>query len=164
VLILSGLVAISIAGYATYKHFHHSAQPQPTPLYGNTTHDQPTNSQQDSTVTPTPSASNNGTLAAKPSLQKSSGNAPGSSVPAGALIEFTCEGIANLQCEVILTDQHNASRVLNLGAKTIAGNGRGQYFATWDWTALAGSWQVIAKMSDTRGNASLSSSQTLEVR
>jgi hypothetical protein len=137
---------------------------------GNSTHDEPSSSpsptpQPTGSSAPTSSPSNGSAAPiAKPSLQKSSGNAPGSSVPAGATIEFTCEGTAGLGCEVILTDRNNSAHVINLGKKAITSNGRGQNFAIWDWPAVSGSWNVVARASDTAGNSATSDAQILEVK
>lgn len=160
-LILAGLGAWNL------RSKNDANVPSPTPLRGNSTHDEPTPTpgatSSSPTTTATPVAGQKVSLT-KPTLQKSSGNAPGSSVPSGALIEFTCEGTPNLNCEVMLTDRNDSNRVLNLGAKKIVSNGRGQYFAIWDWSAVKGSWNVRAKVSDGAGNTALSDSHTLEVK
>jgi hypothetical protein len=133
---------------------------------GNSTHDEPKVSPSPSTTpgdsTPTP-APTPGNPPAKPALSKSSGNAPGSSVPPGALMEFTCQGTVGAQCQIVLTDRTNASRQITLSAKTIADNGRGQYFAAWEWAAVAGSWNVVAR-STANGASVNSDAQTLEVK
>lgn len=99
----------------------------------------------------------------KPVLSKSSGNAPGSSVPSGALIEFTCEGQINLDCEILLTNKSEGNRILRLGKKKIADNGIGQYFASWEWEALPGEWTVKAIVSN-ESNSAESDTQDLRVR
>jgi hypothetical protein len=163
------VMVLALTGLALYRYAGHRAtlEPSPTPRVGNSTDDQPKGYSESPTPTPTlsPTASPAAPITlAKPVLQKSSGNAPGSSVPAGAMMEFVCEGTSNLSCDVILTDRANAARVVRLGAKPIASNGRGQYFATWTWTAQAGSWSVVAKISDPAGNSNVSDAQTLEVK
>lgn len=167
VVAAAGLLLLAGLGAWHLRSKNDANVPSPTPLRGNTTHDEPTPtpgaSSTSPTTTATPVAGQKVSLA-KPILQKSSGNAPGSSVPAGALIEFTCEGTPNLNCEVILTDRNDSNKVLNLGAKKIASNNRGQYFAIWDWSAVKGSWNVRAKVSDGAGNSALSDLQTLEVK
>jgi cytoskeletal protein RodZ len=170
------VLLIAVVGTAVWATRHSgwrkvTASPSPSIVPGNSTHDEPSPSPTDGTTsktpTPVPTSSPGGSTTgsvAKPSLQKSSGNAPGSSVPAGAVVEFSCEGTAGLSCELILTDRTNAAHVVNLGKKPITSNGRGQNFAIWDWNALAGSWSVVAKASDAAGNAATSDVQTLEVK
>lgn len=113
--------------------------------------------------TPDPSAppptQQTGPAPAKPTLQKSS-----STVPAGALVNFVCEGAINLSCDVILTNQANPSQKLSLGAKAIADNGRGQYFASWNWESKAGSWQVVARATNGTGQSADSDPQQVTVQ
>jgi hypothetical protein len=163
-LILLGVLILVLAGAAvyTYRQYHTTSQTtSPSPTKGNSTLDEPTPSPSTSPVsgaTPVP------VTVAKPTLSKSSGNAPGSSVPAGAVIEFTCEGREGLSCEIILTDRTNPSHAVALPKQAIKNNGRGEYFATFDWNAAQGSWNVVAKVSNGAGGTALSDSQTLEVK
>lgn len=144
-----------------------------TPTRGNTIKNQPANyDDTKATPKPTSSASKTSTPApagtpqplSKPTFQKSSGNAPGSSVPNGAAMEFTCDGTLNSSCEIILTDRNNPNKVITLTAKPITSNGRGEYFATWSWTAVSGSWSIQARTSNNAGSSTLSDTQTLEVK
>lgn len=166
-IVILGAVIILGSVLLAYRQqaWHNSASPTPTPVVpGNSTYDEPSatpTAPVSSAPTPTPAG---GGTVAKPTLQKSSGNAPGSSVPAGAIVEFSCEGTAGLGCEVLLTDRSNSARVINLGKKTITSNGRGQSLAIWDWTSVSGSWNVTAKASNTSGTTATSDIQTLEVK
>lgn len=117
-----------------------------------------------STTTAAPAPKVQTVTLAKPALQKSSGNAPGSSVPSGGAMEFTCESTPGLNCTVFLTDLKKQDHVIDLGTKVITSNGRGQYFAVWPWQAQTGSWQVVAKSTDGKGNSGMSDTQTLEVK
>ena len=101
---------------------------------------------------------------AQPTLQKSSGNAPGSTVPSGAIIEFACMGSANANCRVTLQSASGSNMKIELPTKKIADNGRGQYAAIWDWTAVAGKWSIVATSSNESGSSSTSNPQTLEVK
>jgi hypothetical protein len=171
---MAGLL-VAVIGTAVWATQHSgwrqvTASPSPSIVPGNSTHDEPspspTGGTSSSTPTPVPTSSpggKGGGNVAKPSLQMSSGNA-GATVPSGRVIEFSCEGAAGLDCELILTDRTNPSHVVNLGKKPITSNGRGQNFAIWDWNAMAGSWSVVAKASDGAGNAASSDAQTLEVK
>jgi hypothetical protein len=94
----------------------------------------------------------------KPTLQKSS-----SVVPPGALVNFVCEGTINLMCDVILTNKSTAQK-LSLGAKAIADNGRGQYFASWNWESQAGDWSVVARVTSAGGASTDSDPQEVTVK
>jgi hypothetical protein len=163
VLIVSGVLLV----WRQQAWHKTSASPSPSVVAGNSTYDEPSASpspEDTGSTVPTSSPNNgSGKLLAKPILQKSSGNAPGSSVPGGAMMEFSCEGTAGLTCEVLLTDRNASGRVISAGKKTIVSNGRGQNLALIDWTAVSGSWNVTARVSDTAGNSATSDTQTLEV-
>jgi hypothetical protein len=158
-LALALLVAIAIGIVWAQKRQLGSPKASPAVTKGNSVIDEPSPS-------PSPKGSPTPVVAkpSKPTLQKSSGNAPGSSVPDGAIVEFSCEGTANVFCEIQLTDQSNHNNIITLDKKPIASNGRGQYFAIWDWTAVKGSWKVVAKASNSNGETALSDEQTLEVK
>lgn len=98
----------------------------------------------------------------KPTLSKSSGN--NGSVPAGAPIEFTCKGQPGLQCTLVLTNKSNAANKIDLGAKTIKDDGYGQTSVSWNWNSIAGSWSVVAQVTDGKGNSALSDEQSLVVQ
>lgn len=93
----------------------------------------------------------------KPSLTKSSGN--NGSVPAGAMIEFTCLAPAGYTCSVEL----KGNKAITLEKKSIVEN-RGQTGVTWDWSAEKGTWSVSAILSNAQGNTNRSDSQSLEVK
>jgi hypothetical protein len=157
---------ITVVAYSTSKKSaapQTSASPSPSITKGNSTQGEPSSSPTAAT-TPAPRPSQSTVTLAKPTLQKSSGNAPGSSVPSGAIVEFSCEGTEGLACGITLTDRNAPSRVLKLDKKTITNNGRGQYFAIFDWTAVSGSWKVVAEVNDQSGNSAVSDAQTLEVK
>lgn len=174
--ILAGILLVILGGVifvvATRLNRHAaeiSATPSPTMIKGNSTAGEPTPTTTPApgaspATTPTPAPSTGPATVKEPVLQKSSGNAPGSSVPAGALVEFSCEDTAGLTCEVKLTNRNNPAQVVSLGQKTVTDNGRGQAFATWVWTAVAGSWNVTAVASNQSGGSAASAVQTLEVK
>ncbi len=162
VVAVLGLAVVGVLAWPRRAaHQTAATSPSPTTIKGNSTHDEPSPSPVSSNG---PAVSPSGTPVpiAKPTLQKSSGNAPGSSVPAGALVEFTCEGRAGLGCELILTS--SAGQVVNLGKKSIADNGRGQMFALWDWPAVSGTWSVVARASNSSGSTAASDAQALVVK
>jgi hypothetical protein len=166
-LITLGILLAAAVILLAFNPFKAEQKPEPQDIKGNTTNNAPAGNQDEITPSPTQAASTNTPAVvpvSKPILQKSSGNAPGSSVPAGAMLEFTCEGTANAQCEVVLTDKLNSSRYIALGRKTIASNSRGQYFAIWNWQAEKGSWRVEAKSSRNGAGITVSDSQSLEVK
>jgi hypothetical protein len=159
------LLVIVLVGIVLVQN-RHVASPQATPKLakGNTTQDEPSPSAQASGAPKPSGAPSTVTIKpAKPVLQKSSGNAPGSSVPVGAVIEYTCEGTPGVSCEIVLTSK-TTGKVVTLAKTTITSNGRGQYFAIWDWQAEQGSWSILAKATNAVGDAAVSDTQTLEVK
>jgi hypothetical protein len=138
---------------------------------GNSTNDEPKGYSENSR-TPAPSANPSTgptssasapTPPSKPILQKSSGNVPGSVVPSGANMEFSCQGTPQAYCEVILTDQDNPKRLISLPKKAILSDNRGSYFAIWEWAAVSGKWSITARSSN-GGIVVVSDPQTLVVR
>ena len=94
-----------------------------------------------------------------PTLTKSSGN--NGSVPSGVAIEFTCSAPAGYSCETVLS----GTKTVSLGAKSLATDSRGQTpSVSWMWTSEKGSWSVVAKVSDSKGNVKQSPAQNLEVK
>lgn len=145
------------------------------PTGGNTTRTQPPGYSDVATPTPkqpvsaaattppkgAPTATPSVVPLSRPTFTKSSGNGPDSFVPTGSAMEFTCEGTLGSTCQIILTSK---SGTIKLDPKTIQSNGRGSYFATWSWMAVAGSWSVVAAASNQSGASQTSDTQSLEVR
>lgn len=142
--------------FASQRTNNRSSSPTPTPTAtGNATVNEPKD-YSDGVATPaastpspgsTPAPSTSNAPFAKPTLQMSSGNG-GSVVPAGRAMEFTCETSPGFTCTLVLTDRKDPARVVNLGSRSIVSNGRGQYWASWQWSALAGSWSLVATASN----------------
>lgn len=105
--------------------------------------------------TPTPSQSK----LPKPTLSKSSGN--NGPVPNGAMVQFICSGVINVNCSVTLTDQDR--KTITLEAKPVSDDGRGQAAVSWLWEAKAGTWQIVATASATGYQSTESDPQTLKV-
>jgi hypothetical protein len=160
-IILVLALGIAIAWSFLYEDSKQSKTTGPTPVKGNTTVDEPEASTPTPTVTIKPGT---GLAPAKPMLQKSSGNAPGSSIASGVVVEFSCEGMIGNKCDIVLTDRTNSSRVIHLGQKTITSNNRGSAFVLWNWEATKGSWNVVARTTNAAGLSSDSDKQILEVK
>lgn len=165
-VLLAAVLIIVLASAATQRRSSTNPTPSPTPTItkGNSTADEPS-------PTPTPGRGGSATPAVspsaavpKPSLAKSSGNAPGSSIPAGVAVEFDCTGAAGYSCEVVLTKVNDSNQKIALGSKPIVDNGRGEYFALWQWTSVSGSWNVTAVQRDASGKSTSSDPQKLEVQ
>lgn len=146
-LILVSLLATGSLGVAGYiKYNQPKADSNIDQVSGNEKGDSMNNKPENTPSEDEPKSGKIYTALNTPTLQKSSGN--NGPVPAGALIEFTCEGQVGVSCEIILTSRANRSNVIRLGAKKIADNGRGQYFASWEWESKSGDWSVVARVSD----------------
>lgn len=158
------LLCLVVWSFSSHKQVNPRTTPAHTP--GDSVSDQPKDYTENPPTTSAPTAAPAGTpvAPAKPTLQKSSGNAPGSSVPVGAVVQFTCEGAPGLDCEIVLKDSANAARVITLTKQPITSNGRSQYFATWEWTTVQGSWVITSRVSNAGGGQATSDPQTLEVK
>ena len=162
------LLTIASGAWYLYKQRQHkeAAQlietftPNPQTELGNdsSTDSDATNTRSESTVLegggqPTASRADFPT----PILAKSSGN--NGSVPAGAMIEFTCTASSGYDCDLRLS----GPKTINLGKKKLTDNDRGQSIQSWTWSAQPGSWSVTAVLSNSAGEKS-SAAQSLEVK
>jgi len=172
-VIVGAVSLLIVGGLAAYLGFLREKNPAPTGISGNAVKNEPTDYKDVATPTANSSSAPSSSLhqtpppvsnLSKPTLQKSSGNAPGSSVPSGSGIEFTCEGTLGASCQIILTSKTNPSNAIALPAKPISSNGRGANFANWTWSAVQGSWSVVAKTSDGTGTTTTSDAQSLEIK
>ena len=168
IVVVAGL---SFGGYKWYQSRHKpvaSQTPNPQTELGNESQrdDSATNTNQQnqalasdktSSSTSTPTTKINVTIPT-PTLLKSSGN--NGSVPKGAVIEFTCIGPAGYNCKVVLSGAHSQT----FANKNLIDNGRTTPSVSWTWTAETGKHNVIAVLSDNKGNEQSSSTQTLEVQ
>ncbi len=103
-----------------------------------------------STSTPTPK---------QPTLTKSSGNnAP---VPSGSNINFICTAEPGVECIVVL--DANGKQIV-LGPNKVLDDGRGQFFTSFYWVSLKGSYTVYAEVKNPQGGATSSNKQALEVQ
>lgn len=109
-----------------------------------------------------PPATTAGSSVPAPVLIKSSGN--NGPVPAGANIEFVCQGPAGFACTVTLSDKNNPNRIIDLGVKKISDNQGETTGVNWYWEAVQGSWTVKAILSDSAGQSNSSAGQNLEVQ
>ena len=98
-------------------------------------------------------------LPKQPSFTKSSGN--NGPVPVGANMNFICSAQAGIDCSIILI---SGSKQIVLGPTKVTDNGRGQYFASFYWTAVKGTYKVTAEAKNIQGGASSSITQALEVQ
>ena len=164
--ILVVVVVLSFGGYKWYQSRQKpiaSQSPNPQTELGNESKrdDSATNTnQQNQTLTsssPTSTAKAGANLPT-PTLLKSSGN--NGPVPKGAVIEFTCNGPAGYSCKVVLSGAHNQT----FANKSLVDNGRTTPSVSWTWTAETGKHNVVAVLSDNKGNEQSSSTQTLEVQ
>lgn len=94
-----------------------------------------------------------------PVLAKSSGN--NGSIPAGAIVNFTCTSAPGYFCEVTL--QKPGASSITLERKQLTGE-MGQSFASWNWESLSGTWSITAVLSNSGGQTKSSAAQALEVR
>lgn len=167
-IILAATLAVAFLCFAVWSFSGHkqvNPRTTPAPTPGDSVSDQPKDyTENPPTTSPTATPAGTPVAPAKPTLQKSSGNAPGSSVPVGAVVQFTCEGAPGLDCEIVLKDSANATHGITLTKQPITSNGRSQYFATWEWTAVQGRWVVTSQVSNTGGGQATSDPQTLEVK
>lgn len=97
----------------------------------------------------------------KPTLNKSSGN--NGPIPSGILVNFTCTGVINAECQIILTDT-DSEEVLELEKKELEDTGRGNPSAVWTWKSISGNWQVKAVVTANGFNDNMSNSQELTVQ
>lgn len=95
----------------------------------------------------------------QPTLSKSSGN--NGPVPNGVVINFVCAAEPGLDCSIVLD---SGSNKVVVGPAKVIDNGRGQYFASLDWTSVKGSYKVAAQAKNFQGGVSSSIAQTLEVQ
>lgn len=175
-LLLLAIVAVIIlagVGAFGYRWWHQRQQarlaaaqsPNPQTDLGNESKrdDSATNTDEQNkalggSTTPTPGKGGGVTLPV-PTLTKSSGN-NGTSVPTGSNVDFVCAAPAGYQCRVELSGAGSVT----LAAKSLVDDGRTQPAVDWIWEAKRGSWNVVAVLSDGKGNEQVSSSQTLEVK
>lgn len=168
ILIIS-LAAVGLVSAASYVKVR-QVKPTPTkstepnvvnkrPASSDSNQSQNTTPATNTTTKPTPAAPTSSASLPKPSLLLSSGT-----IPAGQPEEFTCKSSPGLRCTILLTDKTNAAHIIDLGAKTIVDDGYGQTTATWDWSALQGSWSVVAKVTDSNGISAQSNAQDLTVQ
>lgn len=94
-----------------------------------------------------------------PTLTKSSGN--NGPVPAGSNMNFICSAEPNIDCSVILI---YSGKQIVLGPSKVTDNGRGQYFASFYWASVKGSYTVTAQAKNSQGGVSSSISQKLDVQ
>lgn len=102
----------------------------------------------------------NVTVPTKPTLSMSSGNA--APVPTGVLINFLCMSSPDIECKIILNSQGKSPVVLD--NKKVTDNGRGQYFAEWNWSSVAGEWAVTAEAKNQTGGVSRSETKNIVVK
>lgn len=81
----------------------------------------------------------------KPTLSKSSGNA--GPISAGALVNFICSNVVNVDCQIILENQDSSDEVLLLDKQFINPPDRGQPSVLWTWKSVKGRWNVSAIVS-----------------
>ena len=120
---------------------------------------QPPTSTQNNEVTPKNSSPDPIKIPTQPVLTKSSGN--NGPVPAGSNMNFICSAEPNIDCSVILT--YNGKQIV-LGPSKVTDNGRGQYFASFYWASVKGSYKVTAQAKNSQGGVSSSITQALEVQ
>ena len=97
----------------------------------------------------------------KPTLSKSSGNV--GSIASGTLVEFTCEGDVDLNCQITLENAADGEKI-DLPSQKIESNGRGINLATFDWRSVPGKWTVVAIVTNATSHTNSSLPQTLEVK
>lgn len=95
----------------------------------------------------------------KPTFTMSSGN--NGPVPAGANMNYICSAQPNIDCSIVLV---SGTKQIVLGPTRVTDNGRGQYFASFYWTSVKGSYKVTAQAKNIQGGVSSSISQALEVQ
>ncbi len=155
IVLLLLLVGVFLAVFFVYKKI--SNKPNPTKeISQQSTATNTENSDKANTVN-APVNSNSSTLQA-PTITKSSGN--NGSVPVNVLINFVCNSQPNTTCQLILID---GSKKITLEEKPVIDNGRGQFFASWDWKSIAGNWQVFVRAKNQQGNTADSIKQSLVV-
>ncbi len=171
IIIVSILIVLLIGaalGVFIYKKRQNSKQlsaapelqnPQNTSAENTTTQSNPsqingaTNTTQSATST-TPSKPQ------APVFTKSSGN--NGSIPSNVLVEFVCSAEPGVDCQIILVNTNGQK--INLPYVQVKDNGRGQYFASLQWTSQTGTWSVTAQAKNSQGGISSSEKQTLVVK
>ena len=98
-------------------------------------------------------------LPKQPAFTKSSGN--NGPVPVGVNINFICTAEPGVDCSILLDSD---SKKVVVGPAKVIYNGRGQYFASFYWTSVKGSYKVTAQAKNIQGGASSSILQALEVQ
>lgn len=167
ILIIIILVAIGVFfvywGYSRNKlnFLSKSSQSQSSPASPN---DPTTSGTNNGTSSNQENPSSNGQISSttpdKPVLIKSSGNY--GSVPANIVIEFVCQGAPGLKCKVMLSSQSGSN--IELPDQDVKDNGRNQYFTSWEWKSITGTWQVYAVVTNQQGKSAESDKQSLEVK
>ena len=147
-LALGGVFVLGVKHKQVALNTQSSSQNAPTPVQ------QPTASSGSTVpntvnVSTNPNNSSSGSVS-KPTLNKSSGN--NGPIPASVLVNFTCYTAQGNNCAIILTDKTNSANVITLNTQAATSTYGQQPFASWNWTSVAGSWNVVARASN--GSAS----------
>lgn len=95
-----------------------------------------------------------------PVFTKSSGN--NGSIPRNILVEFVCSAEPGVDCEIILVNTNGQK--ITLPYVQVKDNGRGQYFASLQWTSQTGTWSITAQAKNSQGGISSSEKQALVVK
>ncbi len=161
ILILISLITGIIYGYK-YYHKGYRGTEQANTTQSTNTYDKQNNqpaSQDANTPVPTQSNTTPAPAPKQPILIKSSGN--NGPVPSGVNISFTCTAELGVDCSIIL-DANGKQTVL--GPTKVSDNGRGQFFSSFYWTSVKGSYKVSAQAKNSQGGISSSIVQALEVQ
>lgn len=159
-LIILGLAGLGIVLALSYA-YQRSKNPVPSTGGGGVNEDLtgPTDTPQASIDQTGEGTDNTHNPPAKPELLKSSGN--NGPVPRGVAINFICNSEPGVSCNIIL--EKSSGEKKELGEKEVVGDGHGGYFASWNWDAIMGIWNVYAEAS--RGSQrSQSDKQELKVQ
>jgi hypothetical protein len=156
-LIIVTIIIVAVIMVRTNKNATQEAQIQTTQSTASTPTQESTI--QPAAAEPTSPSSIPLPLPKQPSFTKSSGN--NGPIAVGANMNFICSAQAGIDCSIILI---SGSKQIVLGPTKVTDNGRGQYFASFYWTAVKGTYKVTAEAKNIQGGASGSITQALEVQ